>query len=182
MPEPLFKVEGFKELQQKIKRLGDDRSKKKEVLKLLRQQAKATVKVARQEAPKGDGKAGKYQRKFRYRTKQGRIPYVPGQGAKSIRPQVMRRSRIPMLIVGPRSFGKFDGFYMRQFVIPGHNIYGTGFRRNRKGNRAANARGAKGKVAANPFMQRAFQRTRGQVTRQTKASVERYLQRQIDRL
>ena len=159
MAKDVVQITGFKELQAKIKKLSNDKDKRKEVLAILRNSAKSTITVARSLAPKDTG-----------------------VGAKSIRFEVMRRAKVPMGIVGPRSRGKYDGWYMRQFVIPGHNIYRTGFKRNRRGNRKANARGAKSKVAPNYFMNRAQDTTQKQVEGKAIPQMERFLQRRIDRL
>lgn len=158
MSTPLFEVKGFEELQQQLKRLPD-KVKRKEVVRILRRASRDTVKEARRQAPKDTG-----------------------VGAKSIRFEALRRSKNPGGIVGPRSRGKYDGFYMRQFVIPGHNIYRRGFKRNRRGNRNYNARGARKTVPANPFMERAFQVTEGRVVQSSVPAMERYIQQQIDRL
>jgi len=154
----IFEAEGFDTLRQKIKKLPD-KVKVREVRKILRRGARPVVKAARDEAPK--------------RT---------GVGRKSIKATTMTRARVPMIVVGPSSRGKYDGWYLRQFVIPGHNIYRGGFKRNRKGNKAYNATGAKSRVPANPFMDRAKMMTEGKVTRKTLDGMETYLKKQIDRL
>lgn len=158
MATPLFEVKGFKELQQQLKTLPD-KVKRKQVVKILRRASRDTVKEARRQAPKDTG-----------------------VGAKSIRFEALRRSKNPGGIVGPRSRGKYDGWYMRQFVIPGHNIYRRGFKRNRRGNRVYNARGARKQVAANPFMERAYEVTRGRVLQSSVPALEKYIQQQINRL
>ena len=146
------------QLRKKIEQLPD-KLKRREIVRVLRAASRDTVKVARELAPKDTG-----------------------VGAKSIRFQALRRSRNPGGIVGPRSRGKYDGFHLRQFVIPGHNIYRVGFRRNRRGNQTANARGALRRVAAQPFMDKAFQITQGRVSQESEARMTRFIQKQIDRL
>ena len=158
MNKSIYEIEGFDELQRKIKSLPD-KVKKKEVNKILRKAAKSTVDAARAFAPK--------------RTQ---------NLSKSIKVATMTRAKVPMVVVGPRSKGKYDGWYGRQFVIPGHNIYKAGFSRNRKGNKKYNDANAAGKVAANPFMEKAFNATGGLVSQKAVASTEKYIQKQIDRL
>lgn len=170
MDKLITEIQGFDTLREKIKRLPD-KVKRREVLKILRRSARSTVKVARMEAPKSDKPHNSRGKKIQ-----------PGNLRKSIRAASMRRSRVPMVVVGPRSSGKYDGWYGRQFVIPGHNIYRAGFKRNRKGNQAANAAGAVSRVPANPFMDRAQAITKGKVTADAVAGTEKYIQRQIDRL
>lgn len=159
MAKTLFEVKGFDELQAKIKKLSNDKDKRKPVIAILRKSAASTIKAARVLAPK-----------------------YTGIGSKSIKFEVLRRSKVPMGIVGPRSSGKYDGWYLRQFVIPGHNIYREGFKRNRQGNRAYNATGAKSKVAPNFFMNKAQQLTQGRVTTEAVANMEKFIQKQIDKL
>lgn len=159
MAKDLVEISGFEELQAKIKKFSDDKDKRKPLLAILRKSAKSTIDAARNLSPEDTGNA-----------------------KKSIKFQVMRRAKVPMGIVGPRSLGKYDGWYMRQFVIPGHNIYKTGFKRNRKGDKGANAKGAKSKVAPNYFMNRAQQLTQGRVIGKAIPQTEKYIQKVIDRL
>lgn len=151
-------IEGFDELQRKLKSFPD-KIKRKEVVKILRRASRDTVKVARALAPKDSG-----------------------DGAKSIRFVPLRKSKNPAGVVGPRSRGKYDGFHLRLFVIPGHNIYRTGFKRNRSGNRGRNARGAKRQVKPRPFMEQAHKITEGKVTAKSVAGTEKYLAKQISKL
>lgn len=159
MAKELVEITGFNELQAKIKKLANDKDKRKPLIKILRRSAKSTIDAARRLAPKDTG-----------------------VGAKSIKFQVMRRAKVPMGIVGPRSTGKYDGWYVRQFVIPGHNIYRAGFKRNRRGNRAANALGAKSRVAPNFFMNKAKSLTQNKVIGKAIPQTEKYLQKVIDSL
>lgn len=153
MSKSIFEIKGFAELQKKIKRLPD-KVKRKEIVKILKVSAKSTVTAARAEAPISK----------KAHTLRGKV-YNPGNLKKSIRTKVMRRSRVPMIIVGPTSTGnKYDGFYGRQFVISGH--------RTRSGNR----------VEPNPFMQRGHDRTAGKVSKEMQVKTERYMQKQINRL
>lgn len=188
MAKELVEITGFEELTLKIKRLSDDKDKRKALIKILRNSAKSTVKVARNLAPKGSGNVEvnnkSYRRKNRkiFKPKKGTISYQSGYGSKSITTQVMRKARLPMIIVGPRSLGNYDGYYLRQFVIPGYNIYRTGFKRNRRGKRDYNATGAKSRVSPNNFMEAAKMVTQRKVLESAVPQTERYLQKIINQL
>lgn len=171
MSKSIVEIKGFDELVRKIKTLPD-KAKRKEVIKILRKSAQTTVKVARQEAPKSDKR----------HTLKGGKEIQPGNTRKSIGVQVARKAKNPMIVVRPKSSGKHDGFYARAFVIFGHNVYRTGFKRNRRGNRKFNSRGKKSSIPANPFMNRAKQKTEGRVGKEALASTEKYIQKLIDRL
>lgn len=148
MSKSIFEIRGIDELRAKIKALPD-KVKKKEIIKILRQSAKSTVAQGRLEAPKS---------KKPHSLKGGKL-IMPGNLMKSIKVKVMTKARQPMIVVGPRSRGKYDGFYGRQFVIPGH-----------------------GKTPPNPFMERAKNKTEGRVSADAVAKTEKYIQKQIDRL
>ena len=139
MAKQLVEIKGFDELQAKIKKLSDDKDKRKPILAILRKSAKSTIDAARQLAPKDTGVL-----------------------AKSIKFEVMRRAAVPMGIVGPRSTGKYDGWYGRQFVIPGYA-------------------GTK-KVDPNFFMNRAQAKTQNQVIGKAIPQTEKFIQKQIDKL
>ena len=157
MAKELIEIKGFKELQQKLKKLGNDKDKRRTVLAILRKAARSTIKAAK-----------------------GLAPEDTGVGKKSIKFQVMRRAKNPMGIVGPRSIGKYDGWYVRQFVIPGHNIYKTGFKRKHRA--GANEGGVKSKVAPNYFMNKAQDITQGRVSSEAIPAMEKFIQKKIDQL
>jgi len=157
MSKQLFEIEGFKTLQSKIKRLPD-KVKKREMLRVLRAVAKPTVAAARSEAPVGD-KVHK-----RYSRRDGSVlgVYNPGNLKKSIGNITGRRGSAKVnavLYVGPRSKGrKYDGYY-------GAMVHGgTKFQR------------------PNKYMDRAYNRTKGLVTRDAEDKVAKAIQRQIDKL
>ena len=171
MTNSFFEVKGIDTLSQKLKNAGD-KIRRRDVTRVLRAGARDTIIAARGEAPQSDAP---------HTLKGGKV-IEPGNLKKSIKFQVMRRSTNPMGIVGPRSLGRNDGFYGRQFVIPGHNLYRAGFSRNRRGNRSFNKRGSKSRIDANPFMLRAYNRTQSAATARTKQGIERVIQRVLDKL
>ncbi|OIQ16549.1 MAG: hypothetical protein BM557_09550 [Flavobacterium sp. MedPE-SWcel] len=176
MTKSLIEIEGFDELQRKIKLLADDKSKRREAISVLRKVAGSTVKVARNEAPVS--KKAHVARKKKV---------SPGNLKKSIGVIVGRKGDAkinPTVYVGPRTKGKNFGFY-GHFVEYGHNIYKAGFRRKRSSSKRAkahNTTGSKSKTKANPFMGRAYNRTKGRVTADAEKSVARFIQKRIDKL
>lgn len=152
MSKQLVEITGFKELQRKIELLGNDRVKRREMLKLLRQSSKSTVKAARALAPiskKEHVISGKRSRKV----------IQPGQLKKSIGNITGKAKNKAVIYVGPRTKGKVhDGFY------------------------GAFVHGGTTTQKANPFMDKAYKQTKGAVTEKTERSVTRYIQKQIDRL
>ena len=167
MSKSIVEIKGFDELVRKIKTLPD-KAKKREVLKILRKSAQTTVKVARQEAPKSD----------RPHVLKGGKKILPGNLRRSIGAKVARRAKNPMIVVRPRSTGKNDGFYGRLFVIPGHNTRRGGFRKSRRRSRKRGSIGKKS-VPSNPFMNRAYTKTEGKVSKEALASTEKYIQKLI---
>jgi hypothetical protein len=115
MSKSVIQIEGFAELQQKIKSLGNDKVKRKEVLKILGQVANPTVKAARSLAPvnKGLRVRGKtYARRKRQIGKRViNNTYVSGLGKKSIGKKNMRKTKNAVVYVSPRSVKSADGFY-----------------------------------------------------------------------
>lgn len=157
MSNALFEIEGFPQLQAKIKQLPD-KIKKREMLKILRAVAKPTVQAAKAEAPVGE------REHKRYSKRDGGViaTYQPGNLKKSIGNITGKRgmARVNAVIyVGPRSKGrKNDGYY-------GGMVHGgTKFQK------------------ANKFMDRAFNRTQGQVTEDAAAKTAAYIQKQINKL
>lgn len=154
MAKDLIQIEGFKQLQRQLVKLSDDKSKRKEVLKILGQLANPTVKAVRSLAPVSQ-KAHVQKRKG-----QAFGTYItPGTGKRSIGKRVMRRAKNPTIVVGPRSTKRADGWYLRQFVIPG-----TKYQKSQ------------------PFVDEGYNQTAGKVTAEAVRKTSKYFQKQIDRL
>ena len=158
-------IDGFEELRSKIKLLGDDKAKRKEVTKILGQIANPTLKAARNLAPVGSGfietKGRRFARRKRYAGRRVlQDPYQAGTGKKSIAKKNMTRSSVPMITISPRSRKSADGFYLRQFVIPG----------------------TKNNPKKNNFLDRAYNQTKGSVTASAERRMAKYFQKQINRL
>lgn len=150
-------ITGLNELQAQIQRLPE-KVKKRETLRLLRIIAKPTVAAARAQAPVGRKPHKRYSR----RTGAVLGSYQPGNLRKSIGNITGRRGAAKInavLYVGPRSKGrKYDGYYGAMVH------YGTVDQ------------------SANPFMRRAFNQTRGGVTKEAGEKLAKYIQKNIDRL
>ena len=183
MAKELIEIKGFKELQQKLKKLGNDKDKRRTVLAILRKAARSTIKAAKTLSPVS-------KRPMPKKSKAKKKRQEAGTGKKSIKFQVMRRAKNPMGIVGPRSTGKYDGWYIRKFVIPGHNVYRAGFKRSsheagyadRKWESRNKSGDVKGRTAPNYFMDRAKRMTQGRVANSAVPSMEKFIQRKIDQL
>lgn len=154
MTKQLFEIKGFTELQRKIKQLPD-KVKKREVLKILGRAANPTVKAARAQAPiskKPHVQSGK-------RTYKLIQPENLKKSIGKIRGKRGAAKVSAVLYVGPRSKGrKNDGWY-------GMMVHG----------------GTK-LQSPNPFMERAYNQTKGQVTAQAEKGVAKYIENQIKRL
>ena len=177
MSKSLFEIEGFADLEKTLKKLGDDKTKRREVLKILGQLANSTKKKAQELAPAETRilrvRSRSYLRKKRVvggsRSKNKKAEeieenYTPGLGKKSIGKKVMRRAKNPMLVVRANNtdiggYKGYGGFYMRQWVI----------------------RGTK-KFKGNPFMDKAYSQTKGGVIGKAEQQMARYFQKQIKRL
>jgi HK97 gp10 family phage protein len=154
LTKSLVQIKGFQELQRKLKQLGDDKTKRREVTKILGQVANSTVKAAKSLAPVSKKPHIQKRKNQRF----GSV-ISPGTGKRSIGKKAMRRSTNPMVVVSPRSTKKADGWYLRQFVI--------------KGTRD---------IKANPFLDRAYTQTKGGVTIESEKKLAKYIQKQINKL
>ena len=156
MSKSLVEIQGFKELEAKLKLLPD-KVKRTELLKVLGQVANPTLAAARRIAPISD------QVHYRY-VKGGKIAITPGNLRKSIKKITARRSKInPVLYVGAKAGKTPDGYYA-------HMVVKKGFE------------GKKRKGQNYDFMKEAFESTQGQVTDDAVNKVAKYIQKQIDRL
>jgi len=167
MNRPLIEIEGFAELQEKLKQLSNDKDKKKEILLILRQVAKPTLQMAQSLAP--------VSRKAHYT--RGKL-IQPRNLQKSIG-NITGRQENPTILVGPRAKGSFNGWY-GHFPHDGHNVYSKGYKR--KHTKGANDHAAKKRTTANPYMRKAFEVTDSQVTADADKKITAFIQRRINRL
>jgi HK97 gp10 family phage protein len=149
----LIEISGFEELERKIKSLPD-KVKRREITKILGQVANSTVSAAKNLAPVAKKPHIQKSKRQRFGT-----VITPGSGRKSIGKTVMRRARNPLVYVSPKKMAGVDGWYLRQFVIPGTKH-----------------------IKSNPFLDRAYEQTQGKVSAEAETKVAKYIQKQIDRL
>lgn len=171
MSKNIVEITGFKELQRKITLLGNDKDKRRQMLIILRNVAKSTVKAAQSFAPAS---------KKPHAARGGKI-IQPGSLRKSIGNITSKSKTNPAIFVGPRVKGKHNAYY-GAWVETGHNIYKKGFKRNRNGNAKKNAIGAKSKTEGVYYMKKAYQTTKGQVTADLEKNTAKFIQRRINKL
>lgn len=185
MSKLAVEIQGFDELQAKIKDLANDKDKRREVLALLRQVAKPTLQAAKSNVPIN-------KRKTHY----GRRKKVqPAGNLKKSLGTITGRGDNPTIYVGARAKGNNDGYYAH-FVELGHRIFNKAkfsITRNASGRfvsvsktarQRANKKGSvsSGNTVAKPFMKTAYDSTQGGVTADAESKVAAYIQRRIDKL
>ena len=177
MSKNLVEIQGFKELQSKLKQLPD-KVKRKELLKILGQVANSTVRAAKSEAPKS-------KKAHIVSGKRARKVIQPGSLKKSIYKIKGKRGAAKVnavLYVGPRAKRNHNGFY-GAFVAGGHRIYRKGFKRKHSSSASKhNDSGAKSFVKANPFIKRAYNKTKGKVSSDLEKRVVKYIDKQVKKL
>lgn len=162
-----IEIDGIDKLTEQLKRLANDRDKKREVLIILRNVAKPTLNAARVLAP-----ISKRSHKARGKT------IAPGNLKKSLG-NITGKQENPTIYVGARAKGSNNGWYAH-FVHDGRNIYRTGFKRKRI--RGANNGSAIRRTEGNPFLTKAYQQTNGTVTADAEKQMAAFIQRRIQRL
>lgn len=167
MSKPLVEIQGFKELEAKLKLLSNDADKRKEILLILRQVANPTLRAAQS-----------FINDSRKSHKTRGVLIQPGNLKKSIG-TITGKQNNPTIYVGPRVKGSFKGWY-GHFVHDGVNIYSKGFKR--KHTKGANNAAAKSRTKANPFMTKANSLTNSQVTDDAEKRITSFIQRRIDKL
>lgn len=167
----IIEITGFKELQGKIKKLANDKDKRREILSILRNVAGSTVKAARNFTPVSK----------KPHVARG-IIIQPGNLKKSIGVIIGRRGQAkinPTVYVGPRAKGRYDGWY-GHFVEEGVNIYRKGFKRKHK--RGANDSAAISRTKGKHYMRKAYQLTEGKITKEAEQRTAKFIQRRINKL
>jgi len=168
----LVEIKGFPELQSQLKRFVD-RVKRKEVLKILGQVANPSLKAAQGFVPVSTQVHYRYtgvKKGIRRTNVTGpdKIKINPRNLKKSLKKIVAKRSKINAILdVGAKAArrkGKTpDGYYA-------HMVVKKGFK------------GTKRVGKTNDFLKKAYDKTKGGVTKDSEKRVERYLQKQINRL
>lgn len=160
-------VIGFDKLTEQLKRLSNDKDKKREVLIILRNIAKPTLQAAKSNAP-----ISRKTHKARGKT------IAPGNLKKSLG-NITGKQANPTIYVGARAKGSNNGWYAH-FVHDGVNVYNKGFKRKRT--RGANASAAVSRTTGNPFLTKAYAQTNGIVTAEAEKQMAAFIQRRINRL
>lgn len=163
--DQIFEIEGFDELNRKLKQLPD-RVKRREVLKIFRRLSKPIQQAYRQNLPKGT------KPHTRYTKGGGQTTYQPGNLAESVNAQTVSLKYSdgnPSIAVRPSKKGSADGYY--RFMVVRKGFKGSG-RGSRKG--------------ANDVVPQArdatLQQTGGKATAEAREKTAAYIQKQIDRL
>lgn len=102
-----FKIEGIKDVEDRIKKLGTIREKRAKILMILRRQMKPIEAGVRQNTPESD-------RDHTRKDRNGNIITIPkGNLKKSIGIKTSKNKTNPTVMVGPRAGrkAKYDGFY-----------------------------------------------------------------------
>lgn len=160
----LYQVDGFKDLERKIKTLKTDGEKRKPIISILKKVSTPTLKAAISFAPVGTIPHKRYQ------SKTGKVlaSYKPGNLKRSLGKILAKRNKPNVRVdIGAR-VSKFklredDGYYA-------HMIVNKGFK------------GISRKSGTNNFLARAFATTKGQVTADAEKQVARHMQKIINRL
>lgn len=171
-----IEVEGFDRLTDQLKRLADDKDKKKEVLLILKQVAKPTLLAAKGTAPIAERKhtisgSGRTKKIIQPGNLKKSIGYIIGKKGNAV--------VNPTVYVGPRTRGSADGWY-GGMVHEGHNIYAVGFKR--KHIKGANDHAAKKRTKKQLYMTEAYEQTNGTVTADAEKRMVAFIQRRIDKL
>lgn len=179
-------IEGFDKLTAQLKRLGNDKDKKREVLIILRNQAKPTLSAARSLVPVS-------KKEHLVSGKRTRQMIQPGTLKKSLG-LITGRADNPTIYVGPRAKGSNNGWY-GHFVHDGHDVYNNAKsysvykykKKQRNRNSLERVRGkqanvTQGRVKGNPYMTEAYKQTENSVTESTERAMVAFIQRRIDKL
>jgi hypothetical protein len=161
----IFKVEGFEELNKKLKRLPDA-VKRTEILKIQRRLAVPAITAYRAALPTGRRSHTRY-------TRDGsKTTYTPGNLARSVGALTVGKRASkgnPSIAVRPEKRGKSDGYYRFMVVKEGFKGVGRGSR-----------------IGANTVVpdarDRALATISASTTREAEIRTAAYVQKQIDKL
>lgn len=171
MSKSIVEISGFDELSKKIKQLGNDKDKKRELLTILRHAARPTVRAAKNYAPVSRKSHMARGKKINPGNLQKSIGLITGRKGKA--------KENPTIYVGPRAKGNFNGWY-GHFVEEGVNVYRKGYKRKHK--RGANDKAAVSRTQGKWYMKKAYTLTEGRVTAEAEKNTAKFIQRRINRL
>lgn len=147
-----FDKAGFDKAATRIRRVGDVKTKSKEIKKLLRRQAKPLVPALRNEAPEATKTVTYHRDKS--------IKYPPGNLKKSIRIFNGKSKQFPTVYVGPQAKKPKGSGYYSYFIQ-----YGT--------------KGRNGIFRKNNYVERVYRSSREQVGTQTSRQLAKYLEKEF---
>lgn len=165
------RVEGFEELNKKLKQL-DDKVKRTEVLKIQRRLAKPIVDKYSAILPKGKRSHSRTTGKGTDSKKA--ITYTPGNLSRSVKAETVPKSKSggnPAIAIRPAKKGSNDGYY-RFFVVPPGTKLGSTKRGSRKGKN----------TVVDDARDEAWKTTSSQAIKEAEDKTAKYIQKQIDRL
>lgn len=110
-----FEIEGWDQVVKAIQELGDDKTKRREVLKILRRQAVPTKRVMIQQAPVVKGN-----RSIKYH-RDNSIVYKPGNLKRAIKTFTGRNKEYPSVYVGAQAKKPQGSGYYSYFIQHGTN-------------------------------------------------------------
>lgn len=168
-------IEGFNELVEKIRKIKNDKTKKREIIGILRQVAGETVRITKKNAPIS-------KKEHLITGKRSRKVIQPGNLKRSIGVIVAKRGKSgenPTIAVGARAGLKYknDGFY-GHMVEGGHTLY-LGYNRKKETKYRKNSSTY---VDGKFFMKKSFQEAKGKATAESEQRIAKYIQRKLDRL
>lgn len=165
----LFEIDGFDELNVKLKKLPD-RVKRLEILKIQRRAMRPAVEAYRRELPQSDSGSTRYVKKGKSKT-QG-ISHVAGNLKKSVRVKTVPAKYTdgnPHLQVLPDKTGKYDGYY--KFMVVKKGFTGSG-----RGSRIGH------NTVVPVARDKAYEATKGRILDDAAEKIKKYIQKRIDTL
>lgn len=166
MRQNRINVSGFKEFRQKLRELPED-VKKQAILRVLKKAAQPTLVAAKSEAP--------IQKQYRKGAEQHNlrksIGFIEGKRGQS--------KINPTIYIGPQTKGSNDGWY-GAIVHGGRNIYRKGYKREHKRDSVANQNNAVKFVEGDPFLTRAYDKTKKVVAKKSRELVAKEIQKVIN--
>lgn len=192
-----FEVSGFDDIKTEIKKIVDDKGKKKEMLILLRRVAKPTLQATKRFVPVQRSRSNvKSKRTVMGGGLKQSLGYITGtKGASKENPTVYVGPRVfkgaKAKKSGRNTFG--DGWY-GHMVDQGHDIYRNDKYRNyvkKAGGRSKSILSrltlkhdkgvTQGRVEGQFFMDKAYQATGSSATKEAESSVAQYFQKRFDK-
>lgn len=173
-----IEITGFRELNQKLKKLTGA-VKKEAMLEIFEKGAIPVVAAAKAEAPISENDHWQGGKRKKEKISSGNLKRSIG----TIRGQRGFAADNPVLYVGAKAKNTANDGWYAGIVHGGHNIYKAGSsRKHVKNSSKVNKSGAKTFVAANPFMDRAFKKTKRVSLKKIEFDITKYIDVQIKKV